>query len=559
MNDFKRFKDPVYGYIHIENHVMGTVVDSAIFQRLRRIVQTSYAPLYASAVHNRFVHSIGVYHLSKMVIERLKQPINQKAVEHVMDLENWERSLTVFSYAALLHDVGHAPFSHTGEDFYLENKKGYEKIHQELTDLVDYDEFKDDINAIKPGKEAKPHEIVSAIVGLKEFSSLFFSAEERALFARCITGYRYREENYTVKNIYNCLIEMLNSAVIDIDKLDYLIRDAYITGYDTVKIDYQRLLSAVTIVEKNDSSLCLAYDKSAISVIENVIYAHDAEGHWIQTHPVVTYESYLLEAIVEELNSFFSGSRYPLFSLQSLSENGNVLTHYNSETQMSQDWKVRLLSDDDIVCMLKNFLHSEVSCEYLSRNMRRHAMWKSEAEYQAYFYKQVGRDSNMSSIIETAFSKVSVLVKNSTHKDFINEEAYKRIKRDYDSLSKGSIDGLSDRQRTEKLKDYETCVQWLECFQDFCAEEGIPFDLLFLSAKQFTSSFMKSGYENAMIYVEDHPNKIVKYSDIITVMSRKPPIRKEFYYVFYKRDGEKKVNVHRFFKKMMRTATEIME
>ena len=59
----KRFKDPIYGYIEIEEELITQVVDSASFQRLRDVIQTSYSPLYASAVHNRFVHSIGVYHL----------------------------------------------------------------------------------------------------------------------------------------------------------------------------------------------------------------------------------------------------------------------------------------------------------------------------------------------------------------------------------------------------------------------------------------------------------------------------------------------------------------
>lgn len=65
----KRFKDPVYGYIDIEDKLIAQVVDTACFQRLRDVIQTSYSPLYASAVHNRFVHSLGVYHLGCMAVE----------------------------------------------------------------------------------------------------------------------------------------------------------------------------------------------------------------------------------------------------------------------------------------------------------------------------------------------------------------------------------------------------------------------------------------------------------------------------------------------------------
>ncbi len=63
----KRFKDPVYGYIDIDETVISNIIDTAGFQRLRNIIQTSYSPLYSSAVHNRFVHSLGVYHLGCII------------------------------------------------------------------------------------------------------------------------------------------------------------------------------------------------------------------------------------------------------------------------------------------------------------------------------------------------------------------------------------------------------------------------------------------------------------------------------------------------------------
>ena len=62
----KKFRDPIYGYIAIDEQLVKDVIDTAAFQRLRDIIQTSYAPLYSSAVHNRFVHSIGVYHLGRL-------------------------------------------------------------------------------------------------------------------------------------------------------------------------------------------------------------------------------------------------------------------------------------------------------------------------------------------------------------------------------------------------------------------------------------------------------------------------------------------------------------
>lgn len=63
------------------------------------------------------------------------------------------------------------------------------------------------------------------------------------LFARCITGYRYsRPERAVGRHIGNVLIGLLNSTIFDVDKLDYLIRDAYVTGLDSMHLDYNRLL-----------------------------------------------------------------------------------------------------------------------------------------------------------------------------------------------------------------------------------------------------------------------------------------------------------------------------
>lgn len=76
--DSKRLKDPIYGYIEISKNYMEEIVDTAVFQRLRRVIQTSYSPLYASAVHNRFVHSLGVYHLGEIAIESLCREIIKK-------------------------------------------------------------------------------------------------------------------------------------------------------------------------------------------------------------------------------------------------------------------------------------------------------------------------------------------------------------------------------------------------------------------------------------------------------------------------------------------------
>lgn len=85
----KRYKDPIYGYIEIKEDLVSQVVDTVVFQRLRDIIQTSYSPLYSSAVHNRFVHSIGVYHLGKIVAEAFHVAMEDKSQHISQDIDQY--------------------------------------------------------------------------------------------------------------------------------------------------------------------------------------------------------------------------------------------------------------------------------------------------------------------------------------------------------------------------------------------------------------------------------------------------------------------------------------
>lgn len=76
--DVKQWKDPIYGYIDIPIKYVRDIIDTAAFQRLRRITQTSYSPLYASSIHNRFIHSLGVFHLGEIAVNNYIRRITIK-------------------------------------------------------------------------------------------------------------------------------------------------------------------------------------------------------------------------------------------------------------------------------------------------------------------------------------------------------------------------------------------------------------------------------------------------------------------------------------------------
>ena len=184
MKAYKRLKDPIYGYIQIPVKYMTNIVDTAEFQRLRRIIQTSYSPLYSSAVHNRFVHSIGVFYLGTLTVNQLKKEISEK-INTSLDLEIIGE---IFKLACLLHDVGHAPFSHTGENFFLGENYDYSQLHFKLAEAIGSSGFKKDIPE-DTSLSAAPHEIMSALIGILRYTVFFGDVEQKEFFARCITGY----------------------------------------------------------------------------------------------------------------------------------------------------------------------------------------------------------------------------------------------------------------------------------------------------------------------------------------------------------------------------------
>lgn len=99
----KSIKDAIHGYIRLEEPFW-KIIDTAEFQRLKWIEQTSYRVLYPSARHDRFIHSIGVYHLGQKAIQGFLNNCDDKDAEIV---KKYKYS---FLLACLLHDIGHAPF-----------------------------------------------------------------------------------------------------------------------------------------------------------------------------------------------------------------------------------------------------------------------------------------------------------------------------------------------------------------------------------------------------------------------------------------------------------------
>ena len=532
----KIFKDPIYGYISVPRKYI-EIIDSPSFQRLRRISQTSYSPLYSSALHNRFVHSMGVFHLARMAVDSLKNDSESKSLFN--KINSSFDCFEVFELAALLHDVGHSPFSHTGEKYYLCGDEFTDRtlIHNELKDLVDDDDFSLDIDELDFG--CAPHEIMSAIVGLKQFHTFFVNAEARSLFARCITGYQYggsekRRDIGTKEMILNCLITLLNSKVIDVDKLDYLIRDAYIIGYDTINIDYVRLLKALTIIPyASDHQYEVAFHKSAVSVIENVIYARDAEKKWIQGHPVVLYESYLVQEIILE---YIMSRGVKAFSSESLSSTGILL-------DADQDIYIRLLCDDDIITFAKNQMTiSKAAEQYFDRSRRMHAFWKSEAEFNARLLKEM---NDKGKTVARLFIEKTIRPKKDDKVIVVDDKLYERIKNSRDKdLRTAETRGID---YSLEQKEYNVQLKVIEFLFDYAERKQMEKRFVIIAADSFSSGFDKNEFKALKIIFDDS----WRLDEVLpTLKTKKDEKDREdnvpLFYIFYSRNDDEREEYNDF-------------
>src|SRR3990172_6773807 len=177
----KVIRDPIHDYIELDDLAL-SLIDTPALQRLRRIRQLGFSNLvYPGANHTRFEHSLGVYHLTGHLIEQ----VDEKEQKELMA-------------AALLHDIGHGPFSHATEDLI---ERYTRRCHDDVEELLKKGEISDVLNdhSLSPSSIAKH-----------------------------IKGDTYPGQ-------------IINSE-IDVDRMDYLVRDAHYTGVAFGLIDHVRLI-----------------------------------------------------------------------------------------------------------------------------------------------------------------------------------------------------------------------------------------------------------------------------------------------------------------------------
>ncbi len=242
MKPFLDIVDPIHNFIRVYETEL-RIIDSPIFQRLRRIRQLSGAHLtYPSAQHSRFEHSLGVMHIAGQAANALKE----KGLLNLDQIQN-------IRLAALLHDVGHGPFSHLFEEVLQEKRK---ISHEEM------------------GKEI----ILKSEIG----DTLSKSGFDKKFITKLAFGdAKYRFVNEIV------------SGSLSADMMDYLQRDGYFTGAEHAKIDHQRIIQSLDVYKSR-----LALDRSALYSFESMVLSRYQMFKAVYFHKTVrSAEVMMLESI----------------------------------------------------------------------------------------------------------------------------------------------------------------------------------------------------------------------------------------------------------------------
>ena len=306
--------DPVYGFISIPYEIISKIIEHPYFQRLRRITQLGLTHMvYPGAKHTRFQHAIGATHLMQQAINTLRskgQIITEEEAKAV-------------SIAILLHDIGHGPYSHTLEHSIVEGVN-----HEDISDLF-MDKLNDEFNG----------ELNLAI-------SIF-------------------RNQYHKKFLYQ-----LVSSQLDMDRLDYLIRDSFFTGVSEGVVSTDRIIKMLTVVDDQ-----LAIEAKGIYSIEKFIIARRLMYWQVYLHKTVTSAEFLLIKIFHRARQLASQG-HQLFATPVLH---NFLTNsFKKEDFLAQPTLLEdfaKLDDYDIMTSVKiwisnkDFILSKLCEKLVNRNL----------------------------------------------------------------------------------------------------------------------------------------------------------------------------------------------
>jgi HD superfamily phosphohydrolase len=264
---------PVHGFIQIDDWER-QIIDQPAFQRLRRIRQLAFTDLlYPAAMHTRFEHSLGVMHTATLLYDSIVQKSGELLKQQLAyDQDGLARDRRLVRLAALLHDVGHAPFSHSSEDLFPKRGRGNEKFtHEDYSAAIIRNELR---SAIEDhplnGNTGFKADNIAALIGKGTEAG-------RAVFWRDLI-----------------------QGQMDADRMDYLIRDSHHIGVHYGKFDLRRLILSVIAIprDKDDRSPQLGIEEGGWHAAEALVLARYFMFTQVYFHKTrVAYDIHLREAM----------------------------------------------------------------------------------------------------------------------------------------------------------------------------------------------------------------------------------------------------------------------
>ena len=334
----KIVRDVIHGDIFIPDKYL-QVIDTPEFQRLRRIKQLSVADsIFPSAGHTRFSHCIGTFYVMGLIIDHFESSFNE------MDIRINEEDKETALLAALLHDIGHGPFSHAFENVLTEKKNNI--THEEWTIKIIKDKNTDVNKAIKKHFSTRmPDKVAELICKHQEIHK-----EEKSFELQEI-------------NLFSILSSLISSQ-LDADRLDYLLRDSRHTGVKFGKIDIFRIISSLQItVYDNKYYVCIP--EKFLPDIEAYIHAR------YQMQKVVYYHDFKIQ--MEQLIGIILRRALKLFEENNLEFCPTTIKNLFSDSNLTVRDYIRL-DDSSFICAFQEWslcndpILSELCRSFLDRN-----------------------------------------------------------------------------------------------------------------------------------------------------------------------------------------------
>ncbi|MNU35380.1 Deoxyguanosinetriphosphate triphosphohydrolase-like protein [compost metagenome] len=242
LSEEKVFKDPVHNYVHVQDDLIWSLINTPEFQRLRRIRQlgTSYLTFHG-AEHSRFSHSLGVYEITRRIISQF-----ERSSYSDWPLEEKQVALC----AALLHDLGHGPFSHSIEEAFHMN-------HEDWTCRI--------------------------VLG---------DTEVNKVLRREGNDFPEKVASVIRKDYDKAIVVNLVSSPLDADRMDYLLRDAYFTGVNYGTIDIDRILRMLRPFQGR-----VVVKESGMHAVEDYLMSRYQMYWQVYFHPVTRSSEIILRQI----------------------------------------------------------------------------------------------------------------------------------------------------------------------------------------------------------------------------------------------------------------------